>query len=86
MRTATRSCGSWSTCGSHQPTISAERDIRMVKLQQKISGCWRTLDGAQAFLTVRSYVATARKHGVNPLAALRRLFEGDPWLPAPAPL
>jgi transposase len=63
----------------------AERDIRMVKLQQKISGCWRTLDGAQAFLTVRSYVATARKHGVNPLAALHRLFEGDPWLPAPAP-
>jgi transposase len=63
----------------------AERDIRMVKLQQKISGCWRTLDGAQAFLTVRSYMATARKHGVNPLAALRRLFEGDPWIPAPAP-
>jgi transposase len=63
----------------------AERDIRMVKLQQKISGCWRTLDGAQAFLTVRSYVATARKHGINPLAALRRLFEGDPWLPTPAP-
>lgn len=64
----------------------AERDIRMVKLQQKISGCWRTLEGAQAFLTVRSYVATARKHGVNPLAALRRLFEGNPWMPAPAPL
>jgi transposase len=64
----------------------AERDIRMVKLQQKISGCWRTLDGAQAFLTVRSYVATARKHGINPLIALRRLFEGDPWMPAPAPL
>ena len=62
----------------------AERDIRMVKLQQKISGCWRTLDGAQGFLTVRSYVATARKHGINPLAALRRLFEGDPWMPAPA--
>jgi transposase len=64
----------------------AERDIRIVKLQQKISGCWRTLDGARAFLTVRSYVATARKHGVNPLVALRRLFEGDPWMPAPAPL
>jgi transposase len=63
----------------------AERDIRMVKLQQKISGCWRTLDGAQAFLTVRSYVATARKHGINPLIALRRLFEGNPWMPAPAP-
>jgi transposase len=63
----------------------AERDIRMVKLQQKISGCWRTLEGAQAFLTVRSYVSTARKHGINPLAALRRLFEGDPWMPAPEP-
>jgi transposase len=63
----------------------AERYIRMVKLQQKISRCWRTLDGAQAFLTVRSYISTARKQGVNPLAALRRLFEGDPWLPTPAP-
>jgi transposase/uncharacterized coiled-coil protein SlyX len=61
----------------------AERDLRMVKLQQKISGCWRTLDGAAAFLTVRSYLATARKHGRNPLAVLRQLFEGHPWLPAP---
>jgi transposase len=59
----------------------AERDLRMVKLQQKISGCWRTLDGAQAFLTVRSYVSTARKHEVNPLHALRQLFQGSPWLP-----
>jgi transposase len=56
----------------------------MVKLQQKISGCWRTLAGAEAFLTVRSYVATARKQGMNPLAVLRLLFEGHPWLPAPA--
>ena len=63
----------------------AERDLRMVKLQQKISGCWRTLAGAEAFLVVRSYLATTRKHGVNPLAALRQLFEGHPWLPASAP-
>jgi transposase len=62
----------------------AERDLRMVKLQQKISGCWRTLSGAEAFLTVRSYVATARKQGMNPLAVLRRLFEGHTWLPTPA--
>jgi len=62
----------------------AERDLRMVKLQQKISGCWRTLDGAQVFLTVRGYVSTARKHGMNPLAVLRQLFQGNPWLPAPA--
>ena len=61
----------------------AERDIRMVKLAQKISGCWRTLPGAQAFCTLRSYVATGRKQGMNPLVILRWLFEGDPWLPAP---
>jgi transposase len=63
----------------------AERDLRMVKLQQKISGCWRTLAGAEAFLALRSYLATARKHGMNPLAALRQLFEGHAWLPASAP-
>jgi hypothetical protein len=56
----------------------------MVKLQQKISGCWRTLAGAEAFLALRSYVSTARKQGMNPLVALRQLFEGHPWLPAPA--
>jgi transposase len=61
----------------------AERDLRMVKLQQKISGCWRSLDGAAAFLTVRSYLSSARKHGMNPLAVLRQLFQGHPWLPAP---
>jgi len=63
----------------------AERDLRMVKLQQKISGCWRTPAGAEAFLALRSYIATARKHGMNPLAVLGQLFEGRPWLPAPAP-
>jgi transposase len=62
----------------------AERDLRMVKLQQKISGCWRTLAGAEAFLTVRSYISTARKHEVDVLGVLRRLFEGNPWLPIPA--
>jgi transposase len=58
----------------------------MVKLQQKISGCWRTPAGAEAFLALRSYVATARKHQMNPLAALRQLFQGQAWLPAPGPL
>jgi transposase len=62
----------------------AERDLRMVKLQQKISGCWRSLAGAAAFLTMRSYLSSARKHGMNPLAVLRQLFQGHPWLPAPA--
>ena len=63
----------------------AERDIRMVKLAQKISGCWRTLAGAEAFCLLRSYLATARKQQMNPLVVLRQLFEGDPWLPAPTP-
>jgi hypothetical protein len=63
----------------------AERDLRMVKLQQKISGCWRTLAGAETFLILRSYLATARKHRMNPLAVLCQLFEGHPWLPASPP-
>ncbi|MGH2862054.1 MAG: IS66 family transposase [Solirubrobacteraceae bacterium] len=63
----------------------AEQDIRMVKLQQKISGCWRTQDGATRFLTIRSYLSTARKHGLRPIDVLSRLAAGQPWLPAPAP-
>lgn len=60
----------------------AERDIRMVKIQQKISGGWRSEAGARAFLTVRSYLSTARKHHRAGLDVLRELFTGDPWLPA----
>ncbi|MGH9210795.1 MAG: hypothetical protein ACRD2C_08940, partial [Acidimicrobiales bacterium] len=42
------------------------RDLRMIKLQQKISGGWRTEDGIKAFADARSYIDTARKHGHNP--------------------
>jgi len=59
----------------------AERDVRMVKLQQKISGSWRTLAGARAYCTLRSYLSTMRKHDVDILDGLRRMFEGDAWLP-----
>lgn len=62
----------------------AERDIRMVKLQQKISGGWRSETGADAFLTVRSYLSTARKQQRAAIDVLRDLFTGDPWIPAPA--
>jgi hypothetical protein len=62
----------------------AERDIRMVKLQQKISGSWRTLDGARNFCAIRSYASTLRKQDHNVLAGLRQLFEGHAWPPAEA--
>ncbi|PZT75713.1 MULTISPECIES: IS66 family transposase [unclassified Streptomyces] len=62
---------------------AAERDLRMIKVQQKISGSWRTLTGARRFARIRSYISTVRKHGLNPLTALRDLFAGRPWtLPA----
>lgn len=59
----------------------AERDLRMVKLQQKISGCFRTLTGAQAFATVRSYIQTANKQGQSIFEALVALVQGNPWEP-----
>ena len=62
----------------------AERDIRMVKLQQKISGGWRSQAGAEAFLDVRSYLSTARKHNQNAIDVLRQLFTDTAWIPSPA--
>jgi transposase len=55
-----------------------ERDLRMVKLQQKISGCFRTPDGARSFCRVRSYLSTARKQDYTLLRALERAFSGKP--------
>ena len=63
----------------------AEADIRMVKLQQKISGCWRTPQGAERYLRIRSYISTARKQGQRPLAVLSQLAAAAAWTPAPAP-
>jgi transposase len=59
----------------------AERDIRMVKLQLKISGCWRTTTGAQHWLRVRSYISTTIKNQLPVLPALRDALTGNPWLP-----
>jgi transposase len=61
----------------------AERDLRMVK-QHKISGCWRTLAGAPAFLTVRGYVSTARNHEVDPLHASASFQQGSPLASSPS--
>lgn len=60
----------------------AEREIRMTKLRQKVSGCLRTLTGAQQFAAIRSYLATAAKHGIHFFQALVTLAEGRPWMPA----
>ena len=54
-----------------------ENDIRMTKVQQKISGCFRSMDGAKIFCRVRSYLSTCRKQGMNSSNALNILFRGE---------
>jgi transposase len=59
----------------------SERDLRPTKLQQKISGTWRTLQGLADFAALRSYLSTATKHGTDLLDVLQQLFTTGPWLP-----
>lgn len=63
---------------------AAEREIRLAKLRQKISGGMRTLAGVEHFAALRSYIATTAKRGIDGLDALTRLTSSDPWLPATA--
>jgi len=64
----------------------AERDLRMIKLQAKISGEFRSLHGAQRFATIRSYISTTTQHGLSVLTNIADLYTANgAWLPPPAP-
>jgi transposase len=62
----------------------AEHDIRMIKVKQKVSGAFRSWDGANTFCAIRSYISTARKHRRNVITAIHDAFLGQPFIPLPS--
>lgn len=56
----------------------AECDLRMVKVKTKVSGCFRSKEGAQDYFTIMSYIGSARKHGINAFTAIRKALNGNP--------
>jgi transposase len=62
-------------------TKLAERDVRMMKVQQKVRGGFRPMTGAQAFCRIRSSISTMKKQGHNAITALKSAFLGTPLVP-----
>ena len=60
---------------------AAEQSIRMCKLRIKVSGCLRSMTGAEEFCAIRSYIHTATRHDITALDAITRAFQGQPWIP-----
>jgi len=60
----------------------AERDVRMVKIKQKVSGAFRTRTGAETFCAIRGYISTARKHRLNVIDAIYNALTGSPFIPS----
>jgi transposase len=56
----------------------AERDIRMIKVKSKVSGCFRSFDGARSYLKIMSYIGTAKKYGISAFEAIQQAISGNP--------
>ena len=63
----------------------AEQDIRMIKVKQKVSGAFRTFEGAELFATIRSYISTVRKQGRSIFMELQAAIVGEPFIPSTSP-
>ena len=60
----------------------SERDVRMIKVKMKVSGTFRTDEGADTFCAIRGYISTAKKNGMNIIEAIKGVFNGTPFIPS----